>query len=274
MRSNALDGDSLLMQRAGASSSACRFGCLTTKDMASQMEEQSEVLVFKDSFHACHVLETVRKLHEKREFCDVVLIVDEREIKAHRLILAANSAYFHSMFTMDMCESSQERISLKGVNFEALDLLVRFCYTSTIEISEKNVQNLLSVSNLLQFNTIIETCCSFLKNQLHPTNCLGIGNFADHHGCSKLTVAAQNYAEKHFLEVVKSEEFLNATPDQIKKMLKSNFLDVTSEKEVFDSVIQWIRHEEFHRKQYLPEFLKDIRLPLLPPKILGKGFSS
>lgn len=241
--------------------------------MAAAMDGESlmEVLNYKDSFHACHVLEMLKKLYIKRELCDVVLIVDEQEIRAHRVILAANSAYFYSMFTTDMCESVQERISLKGIDYEALDLIVNFCYTSTITITEKNVQNLLSVSNLLQFSTIIESCCGFLKNQLHPTNCLGIGDFADHHGFYKLKNAAQSYAEKHFLEVIKSEEFLNATSEQISTMSKSDFLDVASEKEVFDAVLQWIRYDESRRKQHLPQFLKDIRLPLLPPKILGKN---
>lgn len=244
--------------------------------MAAAMEGGNtlEVLNYKDSFHACHVLETLKRLYLKKELCDVVLVVAEQEIKAHRVVLAANSAYFYSMFTTDMCESVQERISLKGIEFEAVELLVNYCYTSTITITEKNVQNLLSVANLLQFSTVIESCCGFLKNQLHPTNCLGIGDFADHHGFSKLKNAAQSYAEKHFLEVIKSEEFLNATSEQLTAMLKSDFLDVASEKEVFDSVIQWISHDESRRKRHLPEFLKDIRLPLLPPKILGKIITS
>lgn len=239
---------------------------------AKEGENTVEVLDYKDSFHACSVLETLKKLYMKNELCDVVLVVDEHEIKAHRVVLAANSVYFYSMFTTDMCESVQERISLRGIEYEAVELLVNFCYTSTITITEKNVQNLLSVSNLLQFSTIIESCCGFLKNQLHPSNCLGIADFADHHGFSELKNAAQCYAEKHFLEVIKSEEFLNATFEQISSILKSDFLDVASEKEVFDSVIQWISHDECRRKRHLPEFLKDIRLALLPPKILGKFY--
>lgn len=237
---------------------------------AKERDEKVEVLNYKDSFHPCHVLETLKRLYMKKELCDVVLVVDEEEIKAHRVVLAANSAYFYSMFTTDMCESVQERICLKGIEFEAVELLVNFCYTSSIKITEKNVQNLLSVSNLLQFKTVIESCCGFLKNQLHPSNCLGIGNFADHHGFSDLQNAAQCYAEKHFLEVIKSEEFLKATFEQIAAMLKSDYLDIASEKEVFDSVIQWITHDESRRRRHLPEFLKDIRLTLLPPKILGK----
>ncbi|XP_067032837.1 kelch-like protein diablo [Acropora muricata] len=231
-------------------------------------ENTVEVLNYKDSFHPCHVLETLKKLYLKKELCDVVLIVDEQEIKAHRVVLAANSVYFYSMFTTDMCESVQERIPLKGIDYEAVELLVDFCYTSSIKITEKNVQSLLSVSNLLQFNTVIESCCGFLKNQLHPSNCLGIGDFADHHGFTELKAAALCFAEKHFLEVIKCDEFLSAPFEQVSSILKSDFLDVASEKEVFDAIVQWISHDEFPRKKHLAEFLKDVRLPLLPPKIL------
>lgn len=239
--------------------------------MADEVEKQeSQVLLYKDSFHPCHVLETLRSLYQRQKMCDVVVVVEKEEIFSHRLILAANSSYFYSMFTNGMSETNQTRITLKEVDPEAVRQLIEFCYTSTIEITEENVQNLLSVANLLQFTTIIETCCSFLKNQLHPSNCLGIGNFADHHNCTELKLAALNYAEKRFLEVAKTDEFLLATYDQISSMLKSDSLNVVSEKDVFDAVLLWTRHNLGERKKHLPSLLKYIRLPLLPPKILGK----
>lgn len=228
-----------------------------------------EVLIFKDSFHACHVLDTLRSLYKERKLCDVTLVIENQKISAHRLILAANSSYFFSMFTSGLCESNQETVALKEVDFEAVDGLVEYCYTSTIEITEKNVQNILSVANLFQFTTIVETCCGFLKNQLHPSNCLGIGDFADHLGCSNLREAAHNYAEKNFLEVSKTDEFLLATLHQVQTMLNSDFLNVITEKEVFDACIQWIRHDLEHRKDHLADLMRHIRLPLLPPKILG-----
>ena len=228
-----------------------------------------EVLTYKDSFHACHVLDTLRSLYKERKLCDVTLVVENETIWAHRLILAANSSYFFSMFTSGMCETSQELIALKELDFEAVNALVEYCYTSTIVITEKNVQNILSAANLLQFMTVVETCCGFLKNQLHPSNCLGIGNFADHHGCAKLREAAQEYAEKNFLDVYKTDEFLLATLNQIQAMLTSDFLNVISEKEVFDSCIRWVRHDLDNRRAHLSELMRYIRLPLLPPKILG-----
>ncbi|EDO37754.1 predicted protein, partial [Nematostella vectensis] len=235
--------------------------------MAEESKEP-EVLIYKDSFHACNVLETLRTLFQGRKMCDVTVVVGKMEIPSHRLILAANSSYFYSMFTSGMSETAQNRINLKEVDATVVRQLIEYCYTSTIEINENNVQNLLSIGNLLQFTTVVETCSDFLKKQLHATNCLGIGNFADHHGCGKLKLAAQSYAEKHFLDVAKSDEFLLATYEQISSMLKSDSLNVISEKDVFEAVLAWIRHDLPKRQNYLPELLKHIRLTLLPPKIL------
>ena len=56
---------------------------------------------------------------------------------------------------------------------EAMELLIEFCYTSTITIEEENVQQLLPAACLLQMSQIQQYCCEFLSKQLHPTNCLG-----------------------------------------------------------------------------------------------------
>lgn len=228
-----------------------------------------DTLLYKDSFHPCQVLGKLERLFQDKKLCDVVLVIGDCEIAAHRAILAANSLYFCSMFTSGMCESIEGRVLLREVESYAVQQLIKFCYTSSIEINEKNVQNLLSVANLLQFTTVVETCCAFLKNKLHPSNCLGIEDFAEHHGCKKLKLAAELYAQKHFLEVAKTDEFLAATPDQVLALLKSDSLNVATEKDVFDAAINWINHDVDNRKKWLPDMIRRVRLPLLPPKILG-----
>lgn len=40
-------------------------------------ESLMEVFNYKDLFYVCYVLEMLKNLYIKREFCDVVLIVDE-----------------------------------------------------------------------------------------------------------------------------------------------------------------------------------------------------
>lgn len=72
--------------------------------------------------------------------CDVLLIVDELELPAHRAILAACSHYFYAMFTGDLSEAKAERIVLQQIDGGALSMLLDFMYTSEIQVTEDNVQ--------------------------------------------------------------------------------------------------------------------------------------
>ena len=55
---------------------------------------------------AAHLLFKLAQFRENGEFIDVRLKVDESIFPAHRNVLAANSEYFHAMFTNGMKESN------------------------------------------------------------------------------------------------------------------------------------------------------------------------
>ena len=67
---------------------------------------------------------------------------------------------------------------------------------------------LLPGSSILQIVSVREACCKFLMRQLHPTNCLGIRNFADTHACKDLHKRSHKFALQNFQEVMSTEEFL------------------------------------------------------------------
>ena len=70
------------------------------------------------------------------------------------------------------------------------------------------VQVLLPASSILQIVSVREACWKFLMRQLHPTNCLGIRNFADTHACKELHKRSHKFALQNFQEVMSTEEFL------------------------------------------------------------------
>ena len=70
----------------------------------------------------------------------MTIVVDDKEIPAHRVVLSSCSPYFYAMFTGDLAEAKSTRITLQEIDPEALEKLIDFVYTSEIHVNEENVQ--------------------------------------------------------------------------------------------------------------------------------------
>lgn len=211
-----------------------------------------------------NILRKVNSLRCHKKLCDVVLRAGGREIHSHRSILAASSSYFMAMFTNEMKESEQDAIEILDMNPDILTNLINFTYTGDIEICVDNVQEVLSAASLLQMKQVQDICCEFLKKQLDATNCLGIKTFAEANGCHQLSDVIDTFARIHFQEVAAGSEFLNNNWENIGSLILSSDLNVKSEKDVYTSVIEWVKQDPSERSRHLPRLLEHVRLPMLP----------
>ena len=252
---------------------------------APALATNQQTLVYTSQLIKTAAFGVFEELRRQKQLCDVVIHIGTAEFSAHRVILAAASPYFRSMFTGkdahvhtpslahmhahtqtyagELSESRQQDITLREVDETAMELLIRFVYMGSIEVSEDNVQNLLPAANLLQLTEVRDSCCDFLRKQLDPTNVLGIISFADLHSCRDLLSEAQRYARKHFPEVRSSEEFITLPLNSIVELISSDELGVLAEEDVFEAVIQWVKHNRAERERHLAELIRHVRYELL-----------
>jgi len=73
---------------------------------------------------------------------DVILVVGDQSLVAHKDILALNCEYFNIMFTSCFKEKKQDvvKITIDFFSFETLKVLIEYFYTSTLKLTEHNVQ--------------------------------------------------------------------------------------------------------------------------------------
>ncbi|XP_028398335.1 kelch-like protein 12 [Dendronephthya gigantea] len=230
----------------------------------------SEVHDFPSEGHSAEILSSINILRKRNLLCDAILCVEGRNFPVHRVILAACSDYFEAMFTSGMSESSSEqaRIEIKGLSANTMEILLDFIYTETVKVSVENVQALLPAACLLQLNGAKRACSAFLESQLDPANCLGVKNFAETHHCESLRQAAEKFIHKHFVDLIKCEEFLQLECNDIKELIQNDNITIPSEEVVYEAVMMWIKHNTEDRKEYLPSLLENVRLPLLTPRYL------
>ena len=65
----------------------------------------------------------LEEMRQTRELCDITLVAGNVEIPAHKLVLAATSDYFRSMFVIDFKEKDSDKIVIQDVNPDILTLL-------------------------------------------------------------------------------------------------------------------------------------------------------
>eukprot|EP00794_Sanderia_malayensis_P009247 gene9247-10224_t len=219
--------------------------------------------------HASRVLMLMNE-HRKScsKLCDVELTTSDLKISAHRSVLSACSPYFLAMFNGELIESKQKIIQMRDVQSDMLELLVDFAYTGNLDVNEDNAQPLLSTASQINFPEVREICCKFLETQLDSNNCLGIRNFGETHGCMRFLEEVDKFVIDHFSEVTQSEEFNLMCHELLLKCLASDELKINNEKEVYESVLKWVKFDSNGRGHLLTQLLKHIRMPLLPVKYL------
>ena len=223
---------------------------------------------------AAHLLFKLGQFRENGEFIDVRLKVDKSIFPAHRNVLAANSDYFHAMFTNGMKESNQEVIELKDKNLSALGLKVvmHSIYSGELLVNKENVFEVLTTANHLQMAIIARQCCDFLDKE-YIQGCIDIQTylhllkFADLHGLKDLKENILCKMASLYKEVCGSEEFLShIDADQFLNLIGRDDLSAPSETFVFKSVMQWIKHKKEERMTVAAKVIGAVRLGLVDTK--------
>nr|CAB3260019.1 kelch-like protein 5 [Phallusia mammillata] len=210
-----------------------------------------------------HATSTMKKIQDhlhNLQLCDVAIIVGNKRLPAHRLVLSSVSEYFRAMFNSNVLEANQDEITLTDIDEEAFADLLKYMYTGKLEICEDNVERMVATANMLRLEDVVDAGCSFLMKQLHPSNCLGIRAFADTQSCHKLLNAAHEYTMDHFTEVTHNKEFLLLPINQVCDLLSSDDVNIPTEINMFEALLRWVKNCEGERRIYMPQLLSHIRL--------------
>uniref|UniRef100_A0A3B5B050 Kelch like family member 30 n=1 Tax=Stegastes partitus TaxID=144197 RepID=A0A3B5B050_9TELE len=215
------------------------------------------------SSHPQSILEGLRSLCSHPKLVDVTLSAGGRDFPCHRGVLALCSMYFRCMFSGDFVESIAARVELHDVDPDILSCLLDFAYTGKLTINQSNVEGLICTSSQLQFQTVRTVCSRYLQHQIDATNCLGILEFGELHGCPEVVAKAWAFLLENFEAVQQGEEFLFLGKDRLVACLSDEGLQIRSECTRVEAILKWVRHHKESRLCHLAELLTLSRLFLL-----------
>ncbi|XP_036935620.1 kelch-like protein 40b [Acanthopagrus latus] len=202
-------------------------------------------------------------LLENDKLVDCVLKIKDKEFPCHRLVLCACSSYFRAIFLSDLDESKKKEVVLEDVEPGVMGLILKYLYTSKINVTEQNVQDIFAVANVYQIPSIFTVCVSFLQKRLSLSNCLAIFRLGLMLDCPRLAVSARNYACERFQLISRDEDFLQLQPSELAAILTNDNLNVETEEAVFETLMSWVSRDAENREKELPDLLDCIRLRLV-----------
>ncbi|XP_008143760.2 kelch repeat and BTB domain-containing protein 6 [Eptesicus fuscus] len=226
----------------------------------------------KDTAHAAALLAQLKSFYDSRLLCDVTIEVvtpgsgpgTGRLFSCNRNVLAAACPYFKSMFTGGMYESQQANVTMHDVDAESFEVLVEYCYTGRVSLSEANVERLYAASDMLQLEYVREACASFLARRLDLANCTAILKFADAFGHRKLRSQAQSFIAHNFKQLsqmgpIREETLADLTLAQLLAVLRLDCLNIEHEQTVCHVAMQWLEAAPKERGPSAAEVFKCVR---------------
>uniref|UniRef100_A0A6V7IGX8 BTB domain-containing protein n=1 Tax=Bracon brevicornis TaxID=1563983 RepID=A0A6V7IGX8_9HYME len=149
------------------------------------------------------------------KFSDVIIRVGNVDIKAHKVILAANTRYFDVALTTPMKESQEGIIDITDFEIDTMKIVIKFLYTGNDDDLDDvdTALNVLAAAEKYELLKLKHTCEYKLAQNIMFDNVLGILEEADSHNAKDLEKECMKF-------MVDNKSILKSTP-QLKKLCLS-----------------------------------------------------
>ncbi|XP_049315425.1 kelch-like protein 3 [Bactrocera dorsalis] len=179
-------------------------------------------------------------------------------VPAHRLILAAASPYFENLFNGN--QGTNPVIEINDIDSDIFERLITFCYTGQVLITVNNLAAMLNAAIVLQLDDARNRIVDYLMTRIDEYTLQGAYTLERETQCEVLKTKIIEYETKNFMEISRSNEFLNFDVEKLQRILVSDNLNITREEDAFDAIQRWYNYDVPARQEQLPLLIACLRL--------------
>ncbi|XP_010877411.2 transcription regulator protein BACH2 [Esox lucius] len=129
---------------------------------------EAPLYVYESTVHCANVLLSLEEQRRQDVLCDVTVLVEGTEVRAHRAVLAASSRYFLQVLLRHTHSEQEPIISLPDkVTARGFSPLLQFAYTAKLVLSRENIHEVIRCADFLGVHNLEDSCFRFLQAQLH-----------------------------------------------------------------------------------------------------------
>ncbi|KAJ8275051.1 hypothetical protein COCON_G00096760 [Conger conger] len=133
--------------------------------MSVDVKPEAPMYVYESTVHCTNVLLCLNDQRKQDILCDVTVLVEGKEFRGHRAVLAACSEYFLQVLAgqseNELAVSLPEEVTARG-----FAPLLQFAYTAKLLLSRENIQEVIRCADFLRMHNLEDSCFRFLEAQL------------------------------------------------------------------------------------------------------------
>ncbi|KAJ8668028.1 hypothetical protein QAD02_009691 [Eretmocerus hayati] len=224
----------------------------------------TDEVFFSDAGHG-NCFDNLRK---SGQLSDFTVIVEDKKLYVHKVILAAVIPYYAKIFCTNGSDKSNVHCQTACSDIESLEACIEFAYSGRIRINRNNVTRLLMTAKDLSLAVVKDACINFIEQHSNSRNVLGYLQFAFTNKENSMIEYLENKIAHLFTTIPKNKEFFDLAYGLLRSIISRDDLNVSSEQEVYETVMKWVNHDFSSRETYLAELLRKVRLNVISVEYL------
>lgn len=169
------------------------------------------------------------------------------------MILIVASKYFEALFTSEFSEKDSELVTIKGLNYDTLELLLKLIYTDELQFSDKcSLKDAFLAADYLMIDLALERLNAYALDNISQEIAMDILNLE-----GNVAVEVYEKAMEFFCKSLNIHRDIPAlTIDQLMKVIKQlQNSSVSRLDTVVRSIPVWIKAAPSEREKYMFELL-------------------
>uniref|UniRef100_A0A1B0C8T9 BTB domain-containing protein n=1 Tax=Lutzomyia longipalpis TaxID=7200 RepID=A0A1B0C8T9_LUTLO len=226
--------------------------------------EDCGFLKFTDNDLKSSFLQALATMRKHRLFCDVILNVGNTDIHAHRNVLACVSPYLMELFSVEQeTQSGAGDGSIPsyrlngGMSKIALQVLVDYAYTATLEIPDPLVKDVYLAAWKLRMDRVVSECARHLISELTPESCIETRSLPGIAKNKAFVLEVDSFIAKQFADVNQSAEFLQLPCVQIEVLYQTKQeMSLVTHNSLARLVLDWVKRQLSEETLSMPHLLE------------------
>lgn len=177
--------------------------------------------------------------------------------------MAASGEYFRDLFKAN---PENKELTIKDIGGSMLKLIIGFCYSGRIALTEENVDDIMAAASTFKLTTLEKKCNQFWEMNFSDSNLVFTLLRADKFDLEDLRKETLKKICNDFENIPVAE--LNQLGEHIFREMLSSGRIAVSEVIIFDRLIQWVNENEIDRAEYVAGLLKCIKLKRIPFQVI------